>query len=71
MTLNTIIADQNGVTEIYPGLNLDWSLGALPTVTARSLQFGIKGLFFPSNETEVEPAVASVAMPSHDESSPT
>ena len=71
MALNKIIADRKGVSEIYPGLNLDWQLAAAPKVTARSLQFGIKGLFFPTNGTETEPTVAPAPMPPHDESSPT
>jgi hypothetical protein len=38
-----------GISEIYKGLSLDWSLPYDPKVTDIALEFGIKGLFFNKN----------------------
>jgi hypothetical protein len=65
--LNKIVADQKGFTEIYKGLDLDWSIQAGPSVDADNLKFGIKGLFFNDGQGEVEPAVSAPAMPLHDD----
>jgi len=68
--LNKIVAEQQGFTEVYKGLDLDWSLPAAPKITASLLQFGIKGLLYPKNESEVEPPVSPPEMPLHDDQSP-
>jgi hypothetical protein len=48
-TINKVVADQNGVTELYAGIDLDWQINAPPTITPSDLSFGIKGLMFPKN----------------------
>jgi len=68
--LNKIVAEQQGFTEVYKGLDLDWSLPAAPKITTSLLQFGIKGLLYPKNESEVEPPVSPPEMPLHDDQSP-
>lgn len=65
--LNKLVASQDGHTEIYKGLDLDWTTPTTPQVTAKQLQFGVKGLFFKDGEGEVEPSVAAPAMPMHDD----
>ena len=67
--LNKIVAEQHGFTEVYKGLDLDWSLPVAPKITANLLQFGVKGLLYPKNESEVEPAVSPPEMPLHDDQS--
>ena len=52
--LNDIAAKQNGQSDLFEGLTLDWSLAADPIVAAKSFQFGINGLFHPTNETAAE-----------------
>lgn len=65
--INKILAQQQGVTEVYKDLDLDWSIPNSPIVTPKSLEFGIKGLFFPKNQGEVEPAEQPPVMPYHDD----
>jgi len=67
--LNSLIADQKGETEIYNNMDLDWSINSQPVINSQTLSFGIKGLFFPEKQGEVEPAVAVPAMPFKDASS--
>jgi len=64
--LNGIVAQQKGYSEIYNGLDLDWSIPSTPTVTDKALAFGIKGLFFPKGQAEVEPSVQPPAVPMAD-----
>ena len=64
------MAEQQGFTEVYKGLDLDWSLPAAPKITAGQLQVGVKGLLYPKNESEVEPPVSPPEMPQHDDQSP-
>jgi hypothetical protein len=45
--INKVLAQQQGVTEVYKEMDLDWSLPATPIVTDKYLEFGLKGLFFP------------------------
>lgn len=54
--VNKILAQQQGVTEIYKGIDLDWSLPITPIINSEALEFGIKGLFFNKDKGEVEPA---------------
>mmetsp|Transcript_31675 Transcript_31675/g.48471 ORF Transcript_31675/g.48471 Transcript_31675/m.48471 type:complete len:206 (+) Transcript_31675:267-884(+) len=68
--LNKFIADHDGHTELYPGLDLDWSVPAAPCITDKLMQFAVKGLFFPANGTEVEPPVAPPVMPFYDANEP-
>jgi len=44
--LDDLIKEQNGESEIYHNMELDWSLPYAPKVTDKDLEFGIKGLFF-------------------------
>ena len=64
--INKVVADQNGVTELYPGIDLDWQINAAPTINPSEFSFGIKGLMFPKNSGEVEPKSQPPAMPLHD-----
>jgi hypothetical protein len=48
---------------------LNWALPAAPTVTDKSLEFQIKGLVFPKNESQFEPSVQPPALPLHDDTS--
>jgi len=64
------MAKENGYTELYRGMDLDWSLPVAPTVDAQGLGFAIKGLFFKKDEGEIEPPVEAPDMPVHDLSSP-
>jgi len=45
---------------------LDWSIPSTPTVTDKALAFGIKGLFFPKGQAEVEPSTQPPAVPMAD-----
>ena len=72
--LNGLIADQKGETEIYQGLDLDWSIRSAPLIQLvggkELLSFGIKGLFFAEGKGEIEPAgVTAPVMPYHDTTS--
>jgi hypothetical protein len=64
--VNSILAKQKGVSELYSGIDLDWSLPTNPIIDANALQFGIKGLFFAADKGEVEPADQPPKMPYHD-----
>ena len=64
--INQVIAAQNGVTELYAGIDLDWQINAAPVITPSELSFGIKGLMFSKNSGEVEPESQPPAMPLHD-----
>jgi len=64
--LNGIVAQPKGYSEIYNGLDLDWSIPSTPTVTDKALAFGIKGLFFPKGQAEVEPSTQPPAVPMAD-----
>jgi len=59
--LNKYIAAEKGFTEVYPNLDLDWSLTTAPTINANGLNFGIKS---------VDSAVAPPALPFKDASNP-
>ena len=69
-SINKALAKQQGESEIYKGMELDWSLPTKPIVTPSSLEFGIKGLFFPKDQGEIEPVEQPPAMPYHDNASP-
>lgn len=64
--MDQLVADQNGFTEIWNGLDLDWSLQGLPTIDEKNLKYGIKGLFFNKGEQELEPTVTIPIMPKYD-----
>jgi len=68
--LNKLIISQNGFTELYHGMDLDWSIASLPNIDSKYASGGIKGLLFPEDEGEVEPPVAAPVMPLHDDKSP-
>jgi len=68
--LNSIVAEQNGYSELFNNLDLDWSLPSAPKVTDKELEFGVKGLFFKKGGAEDEPAAQAPAMPMHDTSAP-
>lgn len=53
--LNNLVSDQQGHSEIYNNMELDWSQPYAPRVTDQNLQFGIKGLFFQRDRPQVEP----------------
>ena len=54
--LNQAISeDFPGHNEIIKGLQLDWQLSGDPQLTEKSLDFGIKGLFYRENRTLQEP----------------
>lgn len=68
--LNQIIADQQGASELYQGLMLDWAVINQPRVFNTGLKFDIKGLFYKKGDAEVEPELQPPVMPYHDDSSP-
>lgn len=61
--VNALIKNEKGVTEIYNGMMLDWSVLEKPIIEGGLLKFGIKGLFFPKGKGEIEPPVPAVWMP--------
>lgn len=61
------MAEQLGITEIYPNLMINWALPYAPKVTDKSLEFQFKGNFFPKNESQFEPSVKPVRLPLHDD----
>lgn len=65
--INKVMAEQKGITEIYPDLMVNWALPAAPKVTAKSLEFQFKGNFFPKNESQFEPSVKPPVLPLHDD----
>jgi hypothetical protein len=56
VAVNKLIASQKGYSNIYNHMDLDWSINSAPKINAQNLEFGIKGLFFPENEGEVNPS---------------
>ena len=68
--LNKLISSQHGFTELYHGMDLDWSIASVPKVDQLQLSGGIKGLLFPESKGEVEPPVPAPVMPLHDDKSP-
>ena len=54
---NKLIAAQNGFTELYKGMDLDWTINAPPKIDTQYFGAGIKGLMFPKSQGEVEPPV--------------
>jgi len=61
--INKLIASQKGYSNIYNHMDLDWSISSAPKINAQTLEFGIKGLFFPENQGEVAPSVTVPVMP--------
>lgn len=53
--LNKLVAAEKGFSELYKGMDLDWSIPKAPVVTNAQLELAMKGLFFPKNQGEVEP----------------
>ena len=45
--VNKAVSVQNGVTELYPGIDIDWTINAAPAITASDFNLGMKGLMFP------------------------
>ena len=66
-SMNKALAKTGGVTEIYPGIDLDWSLPQAPTINSKELELGMKGLFFAADGGEVEPTDQPPKMPYHDD----
>ena len=62
------MANNKGVSEVFPKSDLDWSLAKTPIINSKSLEFGVKGLIFPKDKPEVEPLVQPPVMPYHDDS---
>ena len=69
--LNGVVGKQKGYSELYHGMELDWSIPEAPKVTDSDLEFAIKGLFFEKDKGEVEPVVKPPTnMPEFDKSAP-
>jgi hypothetical protein len=69
-SVNAMLSKSQGVSEVFDGLDLDWSMPTTPAINAQELEFGLKGLFFPKDKGEVEPADQPPVMPYHDASIP-
>ena len=69
-TLNKLVSQSGGATEVYDGIDLDFQIPEERHITDKYVGIAIKGLLFPKNESEVEPSVQPVPMMYHNDNSP-
>ena len=63
---DALVAKQDARSKVFNQISLDWQISQAPIVNHKSLEIGMKGLFFPTKAGESGAPPAPPAMPYHD-----